>query len=325
MELSAKYAYKIYEKGSFSAAARALYISQPALSAMIAKLEKELGFKIFNRASTPLKLTPKGQIYIDALEEIRECEYNMNKRLEQFLAKPQKRLRLGTSIYLSDTVIPEVCRRFGVLHPDMYVKLNMGSKGSNRVLLEQLDLKDVDMIIDYKYDAVKHNARPILEARDLIAVRRDLSGIEELLPYALSREEVMRGVYPKEIIETQLSIFKNLPFLTTDTTTGYTRRITELVGNNYSLSRFSVKNVRDLGMYYAMMRAGLGATVVMDVHLSSPVFDDGNIVYFAVKNSNTIKHLYAVWRKGEELSPEMLEFLEIFSSVLSEIRTRAIN
>ena len=79
MELAAQYAYKIYEKGSFSAAARALYISQPALSSMIGKLETELGFKIFLR-TTPIRLTERGRIYIDALAEIQESEENMRKR-----------------------------------------------------------------------------------------------------------------------------------------------------------------------------------------------------------------------------------------------------
>ncbi len=325
MELSAKYAYKIYEKGSFSAAAKALYISQPALSTMIAKLEKKLDFKIFDRTSTPLKLTVKGQIYIDALEEIRECEYNMNKRLEQLAPKQQKQLRIGTSIYLSDRVMPEVCRRFGSLHPDVSVKLDMGSKGSNFVLHDRLINNHLDLLIDYNHHKDKHEAKPILEMRDLIAVRGDLPEIEKLLPYAISRTDVLRGEYPKMIEKNDVELFNDVPFVTTDTTTGYTKRIIELLGNNYSLARFSVNNIRNLGMYYEMMRAGLGATVAMDIHLLASVFNDDNIVYFAIKNTNAKKTLKAIWRKDEKLSPEMLEFLEIFSSVLSEIRTQAIN
>ena len=41
MEQFEKYVYKIYEERSFSAAARALFVSQPSLSARVARLEKE--------------------------------------------------------------------------------------------------------------------------------------------------------------------------------------------------------------------------------------------------------------------------------------------
>ena len=54
MELAERYAYTVYTEKSFTAAAKALYISQPGLSAMITKLEKKLGFVIFDRSTIPL-------------------------------------------------------------------------------------------------------------------------------------------------------------------------------------------------------------------------------------------------------------------------------
>ena len=43
METTAKYAYEVYKKGSFTKAAKDLYITQPSLSAAIARLEGDLG------------------------------------------------------------------------------------------------------------------------------------------------------------------------------------------------------------------------------------------------------------------------------------------
>ena len=68
METVATYAYQIYKKGSFTKAAKELYISQPSLSAAISRLESDLGFRIFDRSTIPCSLTAEGRVYIESLE-----------------------------------------------------------------------------------------------------------------------------------------------------------------------------------------------------------------------------------------------------------------
>ena len=53
---SKDYIYEIYRCGSFSAAARNLYITQPAISIAVKKEEQELGQPIFERSSSHLLL-----------------------------------------------------------------------------------------------------------------------------------------------------------------------------------------------------------------------------------------------------------------------------
>ncbi len=324
MELSAKYAYEVYEKRSFSLAAKAMYVSQPALSAMISKLERELGFKIFDRSTLPLSITPKGQIYIDMLTEMQESERQMKKRLETFTAKPIKHLGIGTSLFIADSVLPETCRRFWDIYPDIHIKLNKGEKGAKTVLHDQLASHDIDLLIAFRYDSSTECAFPLVRRRWLIAARRDLPGIEALMPYALTRLDVLSGNYKKEIGNTELPLFGDVKFITTDTSTGYMRLITNLLGNNYSLSNISVKNIRHLGTNYKMMRAGLGATVCTDADVAHPLFSDERIVYFAFKGQGHAQPIYAVHRQGEELSAEAERFAGIFKEVLEELSKRAM-
>ncbi len=55
---SFEYVYTVFQEGSFSKAAAKLYISQPALSAAIKKVETELyGVPLFNRGVNPVTLT----------------------------------------------------------------------------------------------------------------------------------------------------------------------------------------------------------------------------------------------------------------------------
>ena len=52
-----RYITTVAECKSISAEARRLYISQPALTKQISRLETQLGFKLFDRTKTPLSLT----------------------------------------------------------------------------------------------------------------------------------------------------------------------------------------------------------------------------------------------------------------------------
>ena len=60
----AEYIYEIYKEKSFTKAAKNLFISQPALSSTVRKIEEEMHIDIFDRSSSPLKLTPEGGQHI---------------------------------------------------------------------------------------------------------------------------------------------------------------------------------------------------------------------------------------------------------------------
>ena len=57
MQQEMKYVYQVYLDGSFSKAAEHLYMTQPALSIAVQKLECGLGMPVFDRRTRPLSLT----------------------------------------------------------------------------------------------------------------------------------------------------------------------------------------------------------------------------------------------------------------------------
>ena len=73
MQQEMKYVYQVYLDGSISRAAEHLYITQPALSIAIQKIENELGMPLFDRSTRPLTLTLAGQIYIEAVQPAGTC------------------------------------------------------------------------------------------------------------------------------------------------------------------------------------------------------------------------------------------------------------
>ena len=64
------YALAVEEHLNFSAAARSLFVSQPALSASVKKVEKNLGITIFDRSTNPITVTPAGRVCIESIEKI---------------------------------------------------------------------------------------------------------------------------------------------------------------------------------------------------------------------------------------------------------------
>ena len=57
---------------SFLDASRKLYISQPAISKSMSKLEEELNITLFYRANKGISLTPSGELLFNYLKEVRD-------------------------------------------------------------------------------------------------------------------------------------------------------------------------------------------------------------------------------------------------------------
>ena len=69
MQSEMEYIYRTYQLRSFSKAAESLYITQPALSMAIRKVEDSLGMPIFDRSVRPMGLTAAGETYIDYIKK----------------------------------------------------------------------------------------------------------------------------------------------------------------------------------------------------------------------------------------------------------------
>ena len=62
MQTEMEYVYRVYQEKSFSKAAEDLFLTQPALSMAVRKVEDSLGMPIFDRSVRPMRLTtPSGK------------------------------------------------------------------------------------------------------------------------------------------------------------------------------------------------------------------------------------------------------------------------
>ena len=84
-----KYVYEVYK------AAKKLFISQPALSNMVRKAEKEMGAPIFDRSTIPLTVTKEGAYYIRTVEKILFLERNLERYFQDIAGLQGGTLALG--------------------------------------------------------------------------------------------------------------------------------------------------------------------------------------------------------------------------------------
>ncbi len=85
-----KYIIKIVESRSITEAARAVYVSQPALSNSVHELEAELGIEIFSRSSKGISLTPEGVEFLSYARQVVEQADLLEQRYTH--KKPSRQL-----------------------------------------------------------------------------------------------------------------------------------------------------------------------------------------------------------------------------------------
>ena len=99
MNKNMEYIYKIYQEGGFSKAAKALYISQPALSAIVRRTERQLHATLFDRSQNPVRLTPAGEYYIRCIERIQAIEREMEGYFADLSGGSRGTLAIGSGAY----------------------------------------------------------------------------------------------------------------------------------------------------------------------------------------------------------------------------------
>lgn len=112
--------------GSFTKAAEALFLTQPALSLQIKALEKSLGEPLFERRGRRLLLTPAGRILLERAEQIWSLVEQTGEEVAALKGLAGGRLVIGTNDSNCLYVLPASVRRFRREFPHVELHLTNG-------------------------------------------------------------------------------------------------------------------------------------------------------------------------------------------------------
>jgi DNA-binding transcriptional LysR family regulator len=132
----------VVEEGGFTRAAHSLFLTQPAISAQIRQLEDEIGHTVLDRQARPLRLTPHGELLVDAARRLRATLHETAKQLQALEQGDRGHLRLAASDTMSRHWLAPHLAALLASHPEVLVDIRpaISPEVPEQILAGALDL-----------------------------------------------------------------------------------------------------------------------------------------------------------------------------------------
>lgn len=143
----------IAEEGSMAKAAQKLYISQPALSKCLTKIENDLGEVLFIRRPNGLTTTYAGECFVQKAYQILRLYDELEFEFCELNQMRKGVLKIGTAERMGALVLPEILKRFHSRYPNIRVDLveQNSYELEEQVLMGALDMAIVLLPIKNEY------------------------------------------------------------------------------------------------------------------------------------------------------------------------------
>lgn len=137
-----RYVVAVAETNSFTRAAERCLVVQSALSHQIARLERELGARLFERTSRRVRLTPAGAAFLPAARQCLDAAERAAAEVAAAVGEVRGRLAVGLIPTVAAVDIPGALRDFRQQYPHVRISLRVGASED---LVEQVEKGAVDV------------------------------------------------------------------------------------------------------------------------------------------------------------------------------------
>lgn len=148
-------------------AAATLGLSQPALSARLKALERELGTALVARSSHGVRLTDAGRALLPYAERVVKTVQDGRVRVDQVLRGGEGKLTLGAAPAVGTYVLPSMLRRFHAEHPRVSLTVRTGH---SEEILELVLRSDVDLGLTRALAHPEIESRPLFDDELVLVV-----------------------------------------------------------------------------------------------------------------------------------------------------------
>ena len=139
-----RHARALAEHRHFGRAARALRLTQPALSRSIAELERQAGVRLFDRGPGGVEPTDMGRLLLDRAAEVLARAEDLGREMESLQGRGGGVLRVGAGTYPAGMVVGDAVSALVRLRPDVQVQVVVESVFN---LLPLLRRRELDVVI----------------------------------------------------------------------------------------------------------------------------------------------------------------------------------
>ncbi|MFD2258088.1 LysR family transcriptional regulator [Luteolibacter algae] len=137
----------VAEEGSFTLAARKLFVTQSAVSHSLRTLEEQLGCKLLDRSGKRVATTSEGDILLKRCKRVLQELDQATRDLDGLRRWGQTRIRVGAPHSLCHYVVPSVLREFRDCFPRCEPNIEAADTA---VLLEKLAIGELDLVVGLK-------------------------------------------------------------------------------------------------------------------------------------------------------------------------------
>lgn len=294
--------YMVAKTGSISRAAEKLFVSQPALSKSITRLEESMGVKLFYRNSRGVTLTEEGQIiysYVErAFDNLSKGEETLRKAGELGIGH----IRIGVSTSLCKYILLDYLKDF--IHDNPHIKISIDCHATLNTL-RLLEQDDIDIGLICNTDIPSHMTYlPVRKIHDIFVANRDY--IENLNIREQDENEKAKSNFrfaTKEILE------KSTLMVLEETNITRTHIDKYLLNEDIRCSQILEIGNMDLLIDFAAIGMGVAAVVreFAESHISS-----GQIMELPLEHSipeRTVGFVFAESKKSSSVLRKFMDYI----------------
>lgn len=307
MQQDYEYILKVYEEGNISKAAEKLFLTQPALSIAIQRIETSIGMPLFDRTRRPLQPTQAGKIYIDMIQQMQELEFDSKRQIQDIRDLNTGDLKIGGSHYMNAYILPPILSAFNQKFPGIKLELIEDSSDQLSVMLleRKLDLT-FNCDIAFMDNLEKY---PAFYDHVLLAVPISHPANVEVADAMLSSDDIMKGKHLTSDCPTvSLSYFRDIEFILLTPGNNLHYRCFQMFQEAGFTPQIKLM-LAQLVTAYHLADAGYAATFISDrlIHTHT-----NNLAFYNIQSSLTKRLFYILLPNRNYTTHATKEFIQFF-------------
>lgn len=282
--------YTVANTGNISKAAKELYISQPAISKSIQKLEESVGCKLFSRSSRGVVLTDEGKLLYDHVSSAFETLTLGEEKLRRSIELGVGHLKIGVSATLCKYMLLPYLKEFIRRNPHISISITCQSTNETLRLLED---NKIDIGLIGKPDSLKN-------------IHFDF--LEEIEDVFVATKDYIRNLRARGIQKNQILSSSTLMLLDKNNMTR--QYIDDYLQENQIVIKDSI-DISNMDLLIDFARIGVGVACVIKSFVSDDL-TSGALVEIPLGIPIHKREVGFAYRTSAKQSKSLTEFIEFY-------------